>query len=250
MPLKFHILTIFPDYFLSPLSVSLLKRAIERDIIRVNLVDIRNYSKFKHKNVDDEIYGGGVGMLMKPEVVASAIENNFVAGEGKIAIYLTPRGKVIDQKTCEKLARYREILLLSGRYEGVDQRVIDKYIDMELSVGDYVLPGGDSAALVVMECVTRLLPGSVGKEDSVREDSFTMGLLEGPHYTRPAIWEGRQVPSVLRSGNHNVVKKWRLREALKITYERRPDLLLNKRLSEEEKEILMEIWFENWKSRG
>ncbi len=246
MSLVFHVLTIFPDYFVSPLSVSLLRRAIEKGIIEVDLVDIRNYSSLKHRNVDDEIYGEGAGMLMIADVVGAAIEKNYTPGDGRTAIYLTPRGEVLTQSICEKLAGYEEILLLCGRYEGVDQRVIDTHIDMEISVGDYVLPGGESAALILMECVTRLLPGSVGKEESVREDSFSTGLLEGPHYTRPARWRELSVPEVLRSGNHGEVRKWRLREALRTTFERRPDLLLKKKLNEEEKRILKEIWSEDW----
>ncbi len=241
----FHVLTIFPEYFLSPLSVSFLKRAIERHIITVNLVDIRSYSSDRHRKVDDEIYGAGTGMLFQPEPVARAIENNF-EGKNGIRIFLTPSGKVLTQKICEELSSYEEILLLCGRYEGIDQRVIEEYIDLEISAGDFVLPGGESAALIVMECVTRLIPGSVGKEDSVRNDSFTTGLLEGPHYTRPSIWRGKKVPEVLLSGDHGRVEEWRLKEALRKTYHLRPDLLLQKKLSPLEKKLLKEIWYEDW----
>ena len=243
----FHILTIFPEYFISPLSVTMLRRSIESGVVRINLVDIRSYSTNKYRNVDDEIYGGGAGMLMTLDPVARAIKKNFTSGESKISIYLSPRGEILTQKICEELSKFKEILLLCGRYEGVDERIIERYIEREISIGDFVLPGGESAALLLMECVTRLIPGTVGKKDSVESDSITTGLLEEPHYTRPREWRGVEVPPVLLGGDHKKIFFWRKEQSLRITYERRPDLLLRKKLKEEEKKLLRKIWNEYWK---
>lgn len=221
--MRFEILTIFPEYF-GVLSQSLIGKAIAGGILDVNVTNIRDYSKDKHSKTDDYPYGGGAGMVMTPDPVVSAIE--AVDPEHKLKrIYLSPKGVQLKQKVVENLAKEDGLLLLCGDYEGIDERIIDLCIDEEISIGDYVLTGGELPALVLINAVARYVDGVLGSIESTDEESFSNGLLEYPHYTRPAEYRGLKVPEVLQSGNHAEIAKWRREQSLKITRERRPDLL-------------------------
>lgn len=221
--MRFEILTIFPEYF-GVLSQSLIGKAIAGGILDVNVTNIRDYSKDKHSKTDDYPYGGGAGMVMTPDPVVSAIE--AVDPEHKLKrIYLSPKGVQLKQKVVENLAKEEGLLLLCGDYEGIDERIIDLCIDEEISIGDYVLTGGELPALVLINAVARYVNGVLGSSESTDEESFSNGLLEYPHYTRPAEYRGLKVPEVLQSGNHAEIAKWRREQSLKITRERRPDLL-------------------------
>ncbi len=228
MTTDFTILTLFPKWFDGPLRESICGRALEQNLVSIGVRDIRDWAVDKHRTVDDSPYGGGGGMLMKPEPVASALD----ATAGKphapgraLVVYTSPRGKPWSQQDAERFAALDgPIVILCGRYEGLDQRIIDTRVDEEISLGDFVLTGGEIAALAIVDSVIRLLPGVLGNESSAANDSFTTGLLEAPHYTRPEVFEGLSVPDVLLSGNHAAVDHWRLQEALRITQERRPDL--------------------------
>jgi tRNA (guanine37-N1)-methyltransferase len=220
---RIDILTIFPGMFESPLRESLLGRAIERGIVDIRVHDIRDATTDKHRQVDDESYGGGPGMVMKPEPIFSAVES---LGEGaKRVLLLSPAGRRLDQAWVRELAAEPWLVLVCGRYEGVDERVALGLPAEEVSVGDYVLSGGEVPALVIVEAVTRLVPGVIGKEESHEQDSFQDGLLDHPHYTRPAEFRGLTVPEVLLSGNHAEIKRWRRKAALEKTRRMRPDLL-------------------------
>lgn len=216
------VLTVFPEMFPGPLGLSLAGRGLERGLWAMDVLDIRDFARDKHRSVDDEPFGGGPGMVMRAEVVDAALA--AVAERPGPVVYLTPRGRLLDQARVRELADERGITLLCGRYEGVDQRVLEARAVEEVSVGDYVLSGGEPAAIVLIDAVVRLLPGIMGNEKSPAEDSFAFGLLEHPHYTRPAEWRGRVVPEVLTSGHHERVRRWRLREAERVTEQRRPDL--------------------------
>jgi tRNA (guanine37-N1)-methyltransferase len=216
------VLTVFPEMFPGPLGLSLAGRGKERGLWAMDVLDIRDFARDKHRSVDDEPFGGGPGMVMRAEVVDAALA--AVAERPGPVIYLTPRGRLLDQARVRELADEPGITLLCGRYEGVDQRVLEARAVEEVSVGDYVLSGGEPAAIVLIDAVVRLLPGIVGNEKSPAEDSFETGLLEHPHYTRPADWQGRVVPEVLTSGHHEMVRHWRLREAERVTEQRRPEL--------------------------
>lgn len=221
--MRFEILTIFPDYF-GVLSQSLIGKAIEGGILDVNVTNIRDYSKDKHSKTDDYPYGGGAGMVMTPDPVVSAIE--AVDPDHKLKrIYLSPKGVQLKQNVVESLAKEEGLLLLCGDYEGIDERIIDLCIDEEISIGDYVLTGGELPALVLINAVARYVDGVLGSGESTNEESFSNGLLEYPQYTRPAEYRGLKVPEVLQSGNHAEIAKWRREQSLKITRERRPDLL-------------------------
>jgi tRNA (guanine37-N1)-methyltransferase len=222
-----RVLTLFPEMFPGPLAASLAGKALERGDWALETLDIRAFARDKHRSVDDTPFGGGAGMVMKPDVVDAALSE--VRRQGGRAIYLSPRGRTLDQELVRELAAERELVLLCGRYEGVDQRVLDAHAVEEVSIGDFVLSGGEPAAICLIDAVVRLLPGVMGNEGSAEEESFASGLLEYPHYTRPAVWTGhdgvaRAVPDVLVSGHHAKVKAWRLDEAERITRERRPDL--------------------------
>ncbi len=216
------VLTVFPEMFPGPLGLSLAGRGLERGLWAMDVLDIRDFARDKHRSVDDEPFGGGPGMVMRADVVDAALA--AVEDRPGPVVYLTPRGRVLDQALVRSLAEGRGMTLLCGRYEGVDQRVLEARNVEEVSVGDYVLSGGEPAAIVVIDAVVRLLPGVVGNEASPADESFEAGLLEHPHYTRPADWQGRLVPEVLTSGHHEMVRRWRLGEAERITKERRPDL--------------------------
>ena len=219
------ILTLFPEMFPGPLGASLPGKALKDGLWRLEALDIRSFATDKHSTVDDTPYGGGAGMVMRPDVVAAAI-HGVEAQFGKPArkIYLSPRGRVLDQALVKELAVEPSLLLLCGRYEGVDQRVLDSEALEEISIGDYVLAGGEVAAMVLLEACVRLLPGVLGNATTTQEESFEAGLLEYPHYTRPAVWNGMGVPEILLSGHHAMVNEWRQKQAEEITKARRPDL--------------------------
>lgn len=232
--MKFDILTLFPEMF-EPIKQSIIGRATEKNIIDISLVNIRDFSKDKHKKVDDTCYGGGAGMLIKPDVVYDCY--NSVKSDNSKVIYLSPQGKTLNQAKVEELAKEEHLILLCGHYEGIDQRVIDKIVDEEISIGDYVLTGGEIPAMVLVDSVSRYIDGVLA-DDSTTDESFSKGLLEYPQYTRPEVFEGIGVPEVLKSGNHKNIEKWRKEESLKITFQKRPDLLEKVDLTEEDKKIL------------
>lgn len=239
---KYDILSIFPDCLDSYFNSSLIAKALDRRDLQIRFHDIREYALDKHHRVDDEIYGLGAGMLFKPEPVTRAIREISSKYQNGIRIYLSPQGRVLKQDLIEELfAQYDQFLLLCARYEGVDQRVIDHDIDLELSLGDFILMGGELAAAAFIEASVRYIPGLVGKGESVRQDSFSQGLLEHPHYTRPQVFEGHEVPRVLSSGNHEAIERWRLKESLRKTLKMRPELIENKNLNKDEQDLLLEI---------
>lgn len=236
--MKFDVLTLFPEMF-EPVKQSVIGRAAQKNLLEINLINIRDFSKDKHKKVDDTVYGGGAGMLMKPDVVYNAY--NAVKTEKSKVIYLTPQGNVLCQSKVESLAKEEHLILLCGHYEGIDQRVIDKIVDEEISIGDYVLTGGEIPAMVLIDSVARYVDGVIDNE-SISEESFSKdGLLEYPQYTRPETFEGVSVPEVLQSGHHENINKWRRKEAIRVTYLKRPDLLEKANLTDEEKEYIKEL---------
>lgn len=219
--MKFDVLTLFPEMF-EPLKHSIIERASKQNLIDINLINIRDFSKDKHKKVDDTPYGGGAGMVMRADVIYDAYKS--VQNENAKVIYLTPQGKKLDQKKVEELSKEKHLILLCGHYEGIDQRVIDKIVDEEISIGDYVLTGGELPAMVLIDSVSRYVEG-VLSESSTNEESFSQGLLEYPQYTRPETFEGVKVPEILLSGHHENIKKWREEKSLENTKLKRPDLL-------------------------
>lgn len=238
--MHFDILTLFPEMFAGPLGTSIIGKAREKGLLSVDLRNIRDYALDKHAIVDDTPYGGGAGMVLKADVLVRAIE--AVKGdEPAPVVYLTPQGRLFDQQLAAELAQLPRLILLCGHYEEIDERVRQKWIDREISIGDYVLTGGELPAMVVIDAVARLLPGVLGDSTSAEQDSFQTGLLDHPHYTRPAEFRCMQVPEVLLSGNHELIRRWRLKESLRRTLLRRPDLLQRKELSEEERQILAEL---------
>lgn len=245
MSIEFHILSIFPGMFHAALNESILKRAREKGLIKIFFHDLRDYAEDRHRVTDDYPYGGGSGMVMKPEPLAKAIEGiKEKEGEAR-TILMTPQGDVFNQGKAWELSRRERLILVCGRYEGVDERIRRYYVDEEISIGDYVLTGGEIPAMVVVDAVSRLVPGVLGDEGSLTEESFSESLLEYPHYTRPENFRGRGVPAILLSGNHAEIQGWRRREALRRTLARRPDLLEKCSLSAEDMEIL-----EAWKAEG
>ncbi len=219
--MKFDVLTLFPEMF-DNLKQSIIGRAQEKELIEINTTNIRDFSKNKHKKVDDTPYGGGAGMVMMPDIVYDAYQS--VRTDKAKVIYMSPQGKKLDQKKVEDLSKESHLIILCGHYEGIDQRVIDKIVDEEISIGDYVLTGGEIPAMVLIDSVSRYVKG-VLKEESIKEESFSNGLLEYPQYTRPEVFEGEKVPEVLLSGNHQNIDKWRKEKSLEITKLKRPDLL-------------------------
>ncbi|HEY8516410.1 MAG TPA: tRNA (guanosine(37)-N1)-methyltransferase TrmD [Candidatus Binatia bacterium] len=220
--MRIDVLTIFPEYFSGILATSLLGKAIARGTLDVRLHQLRDWTTDKHRTVDDTPYGGGHGMVMKIEPLVAALE--AISPPGARRILLTARGSRFTQETAHRLAREEALVLVCGRYEGIDER-IDRYVDEQLCIGDYVLSGGEAAAAVVIDAVTRLVPGVIGNEGSLHEESFSNGLLEYPQYTRPEVFRGDRVPEVLLSGNHAAIERWRREAALAVTAARRPDLL-------------------------
>lgn len=242
--MKFNVLTLFPEMF-SALDESIIGRGKEKGLIDINLINIRDFSKNKHKKVDDTPYGGGAGMVMEPTVVYDAYCS--VKEPNVKVIYMSPQGKTLNQQMVQDLAKEENIILLCGHYEGIDQRVIDEIVDEEISIGDYVLTGGELPAMVLIDSVSRYVEG-VLKEDSIQEESFTNGLLEYPQYTRPEIFLGKRVPEVLLSGHHENIKKWRRNQSIINTYLKRPDLLREIKLSDKEQKMLSE--YKNLKEGG
>ena len=216
------IFTLYPDFFPGILSKGIYGRAIEKGLWNLDVINIRDYAKDKHKTVDDTPYGGGEGMVLKPDVVAKALDQNIKKNE-KI-IYLTPKGKTFDQNKAKKFLNEKKINILCGHFEGIDQRVIESRGIEEISIGDYILSGGETAAYVILDSILRLVPGVLGNENSYKDESFENGLLEYPQYTKPQIWEKTPVPEVLLSGDHSKIKDWRLSQSEAITRHRRPDL--------------------------
>ena len=219
--MKFDVLTLFPEMFCA-LEQSIIGKAIEKQLIEINLINIRDFSKDKHKKVDDTPYGGGAGMIMKPDVVYDAY--NSIKSENAKVIYMSPQGKTLNQKKVEELSKEKHLIILCGHYEGIDQRVIDKIVDEEISIGDYVLTGGEIPAMVLIDSVSRYVTG-VLNEQSIKDESFSNGLLEYPQYTRPEVFEGMKVPEILLSGHHENIEKWRKNKSLEITKKKRPELL-------------------------
>ncbi|MGB9893365.1 MAG: tRNA (guanosine(37)-N1)-methyltransferase TrmD [Candidatus Saccharicenans sp.] len=245
--MKFEIITIFPRMFDSLFSAGVVKKAVEKGVVEIRIHDLRDYTTDRHRQVDDRPYGGLEGMVLKPEPIFRAVEA-LKEPDKSVACLLTPQGETFNSRLAENLSRFKQIILICGRYEGVDERVIDHLVDWEISIGDYVLTGGELAAAVVVDVVSRFIPGVVGKEESVRHDSFAAGLLDFPQYTRPREFRGYRVPSVLFSGDHKKIARWRLKKALEKTLARRPDLLKSRQLSSEEEELLEEIQRERKKS--
>jgi tRNA (guanine37-N1)-methyltransferase len=231
--MKIDILTIFPKMFKGPFAESLIGKATKKEILKINITDIRSFSKDKHRKVDDRPFGGGGGMVIKPEPLYDAIKSVGVKKKNNsyknpyakpYVIYMSPQGKTLNDKIVKGLSKFKHLVLVCGHYEGIDERVVN-YVDEEISIGDYVLTGGEIPAMVLVDGIARMLPGVVKEEDSVKNDSFYNGLLDCPHYTRPAVFNGHKVPPVLLSGHHKEICQWRKEESYKRTKERRPDLL-------------------------
>ena len=235
--MKFDVLTLFPEMF-EPLKQSIIKRATESEIININLVNIRDFSENRHNKVDDTPYGGGAGMLMKPDVVDRAYES--VKSEKSKVIYLSPQGRTLNQKIVKELSKEEHLILLCGHYEGIDQRVIDKIVDKEISIGDYVLTGGEIPAMVLIDSVCRYVDGVISNE-STDEESFSNGCLEYPQYTRPEVFDGARVPEVLISGHHENIRNWRRLKSLENTFRKRPDMLENIVLTDKEKDYIQSL---------
>ena len=239
--MRFDILSIFPEMFAPLINYGIIGRAVKGGLIEINLVNIRDFGEGPHLMTDDRPFGGGDGMVMKPEPIFRALESiPRVKGDRKV-ILLTPQGQLFDQAIARRLTKLKQIVLVCGRYEGVDERVRSTYVDMELSIGDYILTGGELPAMIIVEVVSRLVPGVLGGVRSNLEESFEDYLLEYPQYTRPRVFQGEAVPSVLLSGDHGRIQLWRRSQSIKRTLERRPDLLEKTHLSKMDKSILEEL---------
>ncbi len=232
------IVTLFPDMFAAVSEYGVTGRAVREGLVDLSFWNPRDYTQDKHRTVDDRPYGGGPGMLMKTEPLELAVGAAKQALPGAKVIYLTPQGKVLDQAAINRLAQEQAVIMLCGRYEGIDERVIETQVDEEWSLGDYVLSGGELAAMACLDAITRLQPGALGHEESADQDSFMQGLLDCPHYTRPEHYAGKSVPPVLLSGDHEAIRKWRLQQSLGRTWQRRPELLERMTLTDEEKALL------------
>ncbi len=240
------LVSLFPEMFEAVSEHGVTGRAVKQGLVAISHSNPRDYTTDRHRTVDDRPYGGGPGMLMKIDPLQQAIQAaREQAGEGAKVIYLSPQGRRFDHGRAVQLATERALILVAGRYEGVDERLIEAEVDEELSIGDFVLSGGELAAMVVIDAVTRQLPGALGHEQSAQEDSYADGLLDCPHYTRPEIYRGQRVPEVLLSGNHEQIRRWRLKQALGRTLERRPDLLEGRALTPEDQELLAEYRRDN-----
>ncbi len=232
--MKIDILTLFPEMFDAVLKSSILGKATEKGILRVGVINIRDFSKDRHRRVDDYPYGGGAGMVMMPQPLYDAIKSVKDKSPDARVVLTSPRGKPFDQEKARLLSKEPHLVIVCGHYEGIDQRIIDTMVDEEISIGDYILTGGELPAMVIVDAVARLLPGAIGSPRSLEQESFTNGLLEYPQYTRPADFLGMKVPEVLLSGNHKRIEEWRRRKAVEITRRIRPDLLAGKGLEPEE----------------
>lgn len=242
MNIGFDIITIFPEIFHAYLRESILKRALQNGLIDVKVYNLRDFTTDRHKTVDDYPYGGGPGMVMKIEPIYNAVHAIKADGLERLVIMLSPQGKIFNQAKAEEMSKEkRRIVFICGRYEGIDERVRESLVDEEISIGDYVMTGGELAALVIIDSIARLIPGVLGDAESVKEESFTWGLLDYPHYTRPSEFMGMKVPDVLLSGNHREIYRWRRKEAIVRTLHKRPELLKNAKLSDEDIEILKTI---------
>ena len=238
----YNIITIFPELVNMFAKTGFIKRAIEKDYIDMNIIDLRSYSSNKHNRIDDKSYGGGPGMVMQYEPINSSIKD--IENKGSV-LYLSPQGKPLTQQKLKNLSLEDNLTILCGRYEGVDQRVIDNLVDEEVSIGDYVISGGESASMVLMEGITRLIPGVVDDIESIKQDSFQAGILDHPHYTKPENIKGMAIPDVLVSGNHQKIEIWRRKHALGATWLKRPELLKNVKLSKEDDKLLKEYILEH-----
>lgn len=239
--MKIDILTLFPEMFDGVLGTSIIGRARENGILDIDVINIRDFAKNKHKQADDYPYGGGPGMVMSPQPLFDAFYHVLESSPSARVIYFSPQGKTLRQDMAEQYANMEHLVLLCGHYEGVDQRVIDRFVDEEISIGDYILTGGELPSMVFIDCISRLMPGVLGSSQSAEDESFSKGLLEHPQYTRPQVYEGMSVPQVLLSGHHMEIEKWRRRESLRSTLYKRPDLLENADLTPEELIIIEEI---------
>jgi tRNA (guanine37-N1)-methyltransferase len=240
--MKIDILTLFPEMFDAFRMTSIVGRAVEKKILDLEIFNIRDFAANKHSQADDYPYGGGAGMVLMPQPLSDALDYvlSRYFGEKPKVIYLSPQGMVWNQRLADEISKEPAMILLCGHYEGIDQRIIDKYVDQEISIGDYVLTGGELPAMVLTDCVARLIPGVLGSSESILEESHSTGLLEYPQYTRPAEYDGNTVPEVLLSGNHKEISKWRRRQSLKNTFLKRPDLIKKAELSQEDQDWLNE----------
>ncbi len=237
--MQIDVITLFPDMLAAVTDHGITGRAVRQDLVTIDCLNPRDFTEDKHRTVDDRPYGGGPGMVMKIEPLRKAIDAARAKSGGSAkVIYLSPQGRQLDQAGVEELSSREKIILIAGRYEGIDERLIDSEVDEEWSIGDYVLSGGELAAMVMIDAVVRQLPGALGHEQSAREDSFAEGLLDCPHFTRPEIYQGRPVPDVLLSGDHENIRRWRLKQALGRTWLRRRDLIESRELTTEEAELL------------
>lgn len=235
----FGVVSLFPEMFQSFTEQGVIGRAVKKDTLKVEFFNPRDFTHDRHRTVDDRPYGGGPGMLMMVQPLTDAIRAaKAAAGKDSKVIYLSPQGRKLDYQGVRHLARSTRLILVAGRYEGIDERVIESEVDEEWSIGDYVLSGGELPAMILMDAVSRLVPGVLGHEQSAQQDSFTDGLLDCPHYTRPEVLNGQAVPEVLLSGNHEKIRQWRLKQSLGRTWQRRPELLNDLALTEEQKQLL------------
>ncbi len=239
--MKFYILTILPKYFDGPLSVGILGKAVERGDVKIEIINIRDFAEDLHKTVDDLPYGGGGGMVLKPEPIVKAIESIINPERKQRVIAMTPAGRLLNQKIVKELSEYEEIIILCGRYEGIDERILEHFCEDLISIGDYILTGGEPAAAVLIDAVSRYVPGVVGNRKCVEEDSFSRGLLDYPQWTRPAVFRGISVPEVLLSGNHKEIRKWRMMKTIERTLKRRPEIIREELLTQEELESLKKL---------
>lgn len=237
------VLTIFPDMFVSPFSESIIKRAKDKNLVNIDIVDIRKFTRDRHRSVDDYSYGGGPGMVLKPEPIVDAIESIYQKDgkwvDSKIII-TSAQGKIFNHKIAKKLSTLEKIIFICGRYEGIDERVCQILNSEEISIGDYVLTGGEIPVMVMLDAIIRMIPGVLGKEESLKNDSFYHGLLDYPHFTRPENYKNFKVPEVLLSGDHKKIERWRMKQSILRTLRRRPDLLIDKNFSKEEIKIIDE----------
>lgn len=244
--MRIDVVTLFPPMFDAVSQYGITRRAVEQGIVELETWNPREYTHDKHRTVDDRPYGGGPGMLMKVQPLRDALHDAKGTGEDKAhVVYLSPQGRPLTQQGAKELATHEHLVLIAGRYEGVDERFIEAEVDEEWSIGDYVLSGGELGAMVIIDTVTRLLPGALGHEDSAEQDSFSEGLLDCPHYTRPEVFEGKTVPAVLLSGDHQAIARWREKQSLGRTWLRRPDLLAAMELSDEQQDLLQEFIHEH-----
>jgi tRNA (guanine37-N1)-methyltransferase len=239
--MRFDIITIFPEIFRGVFEFGIIRRAVEAGLIEINVHDLRDYTHDRHRQVDDRPFGGGAGMVMKPEPLFRAIEAITHGATDVSTVLLSPQGRLFDQRLAEEFAARERVVLICGRYEGVDERVAEHLATDEVSIGDYVLSGGEIPAMVVVDGVTRLIPGALGCDQSAERESFSAGLLDYPHYTRPAEYRGMKVPDVLASGNHAQIERWRRQRSIRKTLRRRPDLIESRALGDDERREIEEI---------